>query len=456
MQPILITNTQVVSLDHEVGTIPSADILVVDGRIAAIGPALEVGSVDAERIDGTGTIAIPGFVDTHRHTFQNLIRGDLASATMGDYFGSVLLGLAPAFEADDMYAGTLIGSYEALNSGVTTIVDWANAMNTPAHADAAIAALQESGIRAVFAYGPPSSFEYYVQSVLPHPEDARRVATQYFSAPDQLLTYALALRGPLGLSPEINSHDFALARELAARITVHVGTRIPGLPFGDVRMLHDTAVLGPDVTVVHGNETDDEELDWLAEAGSTVSIAPYVEMVMGHGNPPTNRLLDHGLAPSLSMDVACAVPGDMFTQMRAALAQSRNAQLPLIREEFFAPDRSPEEVLRFATVNGAVACGLDSRIGTLTVGKDADIVLIRSDAINTIPGDDPFFTVVTAADTSNVDTVLVRGNVVKRDGRLVGVDMPRLRKLGNEGRERVHAAAGAAARAAAVGAGASR
>jgi 5-methylthioadenosine/S-adenosylhomocysteine deaminase len=444
MTSVLITNTHVVSLDPEIGTIPSADVLVVDGRIAAIAPDLGAAVGDAERIDGTGTIAIPGFVDTHRHTFQNLIRGDLASATMGDYFGQVLLGLAPAFGADDVYAGTLIGAYEALNSGVTTIVDWANVMNTPDHADASISALGESGIRAMFGYGPPSLFEYYVQSTVTHPEDARRVAEKYFSSTDQLLTYALALRGPQGLAPELNTYDFAFARELGARITVHAGVRLPGMPFGDVRMLHDTGVLGPDVTVVHGNESDDEELDQLAAAGATVSVAPYVEMVMGHGNPPTNRLLAHGLAPSLSMDVACAVPGDMFTQMRTALAQSRNAQLSPVREDFFAPDRTPEEVLRFATVNGAVACGLDATIGTLTVGKDADIVLIRSDAINTIPGDDPFFTVVTAADTSNVDTVLVRGSVVKRHGRLVGVDMARLRTLGSEGRQRVHATAAAA------------
>ena len=444
MSQTLITNTHVVSMDPQIGTIPVADILVVDGKITAIGPNLEM--ADGERIDGTGTIAIPGFVDTHRHTFQTVIRGKLSAATMGDYFGQVLLGLAPAFGAEDMYVGNLIGSYEALNAGVTTIVDWANAMNTPEHADAAIAGLTEAGIRSMFAHGPASSMEYYVNSVLPHPEDARRVKEQYFSSDDQLLTLALALRGPLSIDDEINNADFRFARDLDARITIHVGTRIPGQAHGEVRILHRTGLLGPDITVVHANETDDEELDWLAEAGGTVSVAPYVEMVMGHGNPPTNRLLKHGLAPSLSMDVACAVPGDMFSQMRAALTQSRNDQLPVSPLEPFAPDRTPEEILRFATINGAVACGLDAKIGSLTIGKDADVVLIRSDAINTIPGDDPFATVVVAADTSNVDTVLVRGVVVKRGGALVGVDMPRLRNLGQQARQRVLQKAAAAAK----------
>lgn len=449
MDKILITDAHVVSLDPDVGTLPRADVLIIDGRIAQIGTDLE--GVDAEHIDGTGTIAVPGFVDTHRHTFQAAIRGGHAAATLSDYFGRVLLGLATAFSPEDMYAGNLIGAYEALNSGVTTIVDWCNAVNTPAHADAAVAALQETGIRAVFAYGPPSTFDYYLQATMTNPEDARRVAQQYFSSTDQLLTFALALRGPIGLAPEVNKYDFDLARELGARITVHAGMRLPGIPNGEVRLLHEAGLLGSDLTIVHANETDDEELDWLAEAGATVSVAPYVEMIMGHGQPPTNRLLAHGLQPSLSMDVAVAVPGDMFTQMRTALAQSRHDQLPGSPADLFTPDRTTEDILRFATVNGAVACGLDDRIGTLTVGKDADVVLIRSDAINTMPGDDPYATVVTAADTSNVDTVLVRGQVVKRHGVLTGADLPRLRRLGIEARDRVRARAAAQGPAALAG-----
>ena len=448
MGNLLITDTDVVSLDPAVGVVAGVDVLVVDGRIAAIAANLDApGTIDAERIDGSGTVAIPGFVDTHRHTWQTVIRGKLACGTLGDYFGGVLLGLGPAFGPDDVYAGNVIGAYEALNAGVTTIVDWCNATTTPAHADAAVAGLTDAGIRAVFAYGTPGGFEWIANSALGHPADAARARAEHFSSPDQLLTFALALRGPVGLDPVINKADFDLARELDARITVHAGMRVPGLPNGEVRLLHEAGLLGPDVTVVHANETTDEELDMLAASGGTVSVAPYVEMVMGHGVPPTNRLLAHGLRPSLSMDVACAVPGDMFTQMRVALAQSRGAQLPASAAEAFAPDRTLEDVLRFATVDGAAACGLADRIGTLSVGKEADIVLIRSDAINTMPGgDDPVATVVAAADTSNVDTVIVRGTVVKRDGRLLGVDLPRLRLLGQQARDRVVAAAAHAGR----------
>lgn len=450
MDRLLITHTAVVSLDPAVGTLPDADILITDGRIAAIGPDLQVD--DAERIDGSGTVAIPGFVDTHRHTYQTVIRGMMASGTLGDYFGTVLLGLSPRFTSEDMFAGNLLGSYEALNAGVTTVVDWCNSATTPEHADAAIAGLQEAGIRAMFAYGTGSGMEWLANSRLTHPADAKRAKEAYCSSTDQLLTFALALRGPIGLDPLINKADFDLARELDSRITVHAGMRLPGIPNGEVRLLHAEGLLGSDLTIVHGNETDDEELDWLAEAGATVSVAAYVELVMGHGVPPTARLLAHGLRPSLSTDVACAVPGDMFTQMRTALAQGRGAQLPASPTEYFTPTVNAEEVLRFATIDGAAACGLEDRIGTLTVGKEADIVLIRSDSINTIPCDDPVAIVVTAADTSNVDTVLVRGRVVKRNGRLVDVDMTRLRRLGQEARDRVTAAPAAAPNASPGGA----
>ena len=438
MNTLVVTDAHVVSLDASIGSIPSCDILVVDGRIAAVETGLAKKSPEAERVDGSGTIALPGFVDTHRHLWETVIRGALASGSLGDYFGAVILGCGPNFGPDDMYAGGLIGAYEALNAGVTTVVDWCNNTLSPDHADAAVKALQDSGIRAMFAYGTPTGAEWNINSKRTHPADVVRVKEEYFSSDDQLLTYALAVRGPILVGADTNADDFRLARELDARITVHAGMRLPGLPNGEVALLNGAGLLGPDLTIVHGNETSDAELTLLARHGSTVSVSPYVELVMGHGVPPTNRLLAHGLRPSLSMDVACTSPGDMFTQMRTALAHSRGAQLPASPQGEFRPQLTVDDVLRFATIDGAAACGLERRIGTLAVGKDADIILIRSDSINTLPAaDDPVAAVVAAADTSNVDTVLVRGRLVKQNGRLVGVDMPQLNRLGAEARNRV-------------------
>ncbi len=437
---LLIRGGFVLSLDETVGTRPVADVLVEDGRIAAIGN--DLGSVDAEVLDATGTIVMPGFVDTHRHTWQTSVRGVLPSCTLDGYLGTVIATLGPVYRSDDVYVSNLFGALEALNAGVTTLLDWSHCNNTPEHADAGIQGLRESGIRAVYAHGMPASGEYWFDSVLNHPEDARRVRSQHFSSDDDLLTFALALRGPGVSRPEVVAHDWQLARELDARISMHAGMRITGVHVQAVDELHQAGLLNAATTFIHLNTNTDAELGLIAQAGASASVAPYVEMLMGHGHPPIGRLLAQGVTPSLSIDVTASVPGDMFTQMRTALVQDRIAAFGDDPDVAFSPTLTHGDVLRFATIAGAAACGLEQRVGSLAPGKDADILLVRADAINTFPVVDPVATVVTSADTSNVDTVLVRGEFRKRDGVLVGVDMPRLRALVEQSRDHVLDAAG--------------
>lgn len=440
-QRLLISNGYVVPVDPQVGN-RRADVLVENGKITAIGTGLPTG--DAEVIDATGTVVIPGFVDTHRHTWQTAVRGLLPSCTLDEYIGVMIAKLGGIYRAEDVYVGNLIGSLEALNAGITTLVDWSHCNNTPEHADAAIRGLTEAGIRSMYAHGTPARLDYLADASKPHPEDARRVREQYFSSSDGLLTFALALRGP-GFGPaEVYEKDWQLARELDARITVHAGMRVTGLRTEPINDLQRSGLLGPDTTYVHVNELSEDEFKLVADSGGTVSIAPYVEMIMGHGHPPTSRSLAAGLAPALSVDVVSTVPGDMFTQMRTTLAQDRIQSFGDDPDVPFQATLTAEDVLQFATRNGAAACGLDHRTGTLTVGKDADIVLIRADSINTMPLVDPVSTVVTSADTSNVDTVIVGGEIRKRDGKLVGVDMARLRTLAENSRDWVIAEAGLA------------
>jgi cytosine/adenosine deaminase-related metal-dependent hydrolase len=420
-QRLLIRNGFVVSLDPRLGTQPGCDVLVQDGLIAAVGRGMEAG--DAEVIDASGTIVLPGFVDTHRHTWQANLRGVLPACTLDQYMASAMFRFGSVYRPEDILAGNMWGALEALNAGVTTLVDWSHCNNTPEHADAAIEALRASGIRAVYAYGAPSDPAYLMDNTVPHPQDARRVRSQHFAADDDLLTFALALRGPGLCLPEIVAHDWALARDLDARITVHAGMRFPGIHLEAIQELKAADLLGPDTTYVHLNTSTDAELKLIADSGGSASIAPYVEMVMGHGHPPIGRLLDYGITPSLSIDTTTTVPGDMFTQMRTALAQDRASKFSDDPSVPFASALSHEDVLRFATIAGAAACGLDDKIGTLTPGKQADIILVRADDVNTFPVIDPVGTVVVSADTSNVDTVLVRGKVRKRGGRLVGVDL---------------------------------
>jgi cytosine/adenosine deaminase-related metal-dependent hydrolase len=233
----------------------------------------------------------------------------------------------------------------------------------------------------------------------------------------------MAARQPGNSNFDVAKHDWELARELGIPISVHVGMRLHNLHYHPVKDMHDLGLMGPDICYIHMTDLTDEELDWIAETGGKASVAPYVEMLMGHGPPPTGKLLARGIRPSLSVDVVSSVPGEMFTQMRTALAYDRILCFTDTPDEPFAPTLTHADVLEFATIDGARACALDHRVGSLAPGKQADIVLLKTDVINTAPVLDPLATIVTFADTSNVDTVFVAGRAVKRGGQLVDVDV---------------------------------
>ena len=420
-QRLVIRNGFVVSMDPDVGNVPSSDVLVEEGKIVDIGRGLEVS--DAEQVDATGMIVMPGFVDTHRHTWQTPVRGVLPCCTLDHYFAVMLGSVGGHYRPEDVHIGNYAGALEALNGGVTTLLDWSHINNTPDHSDAAIQGLKDAGIRAVYAHGVPTGGEWWAFSELEHPEDIRRIRETYFSSDDGLVTLALAARAPGNSNFEVARHDWALARELGIRISVHVGMRLTSVHVHHVQNMQDLGLLGPDTTYIHCTDSTDEELDLIAETGGTASVAPYVEMLMGHGPPPTGRLLARGVRPSLSVDVVSSVPGEMFTQMRTALVQERILAHTDTPDEAFAPTLTHRDVLEFATIDGARSCALGDKVGSLTPGKQADIVLLKVDAINTAPMVDPVATVVIFADTSNVDSVFVAGRAVKRGGQLVDVDL---------------------------------
>jgi cytosine/adenosine deaminase-related metal-dependent hydrolase len=419
-------------MDPTIGDVFDGDVLVEDGRIAAVGQSIDAG--DAELIDTTGCIVMPGFIDSHRHTWETVIRGIAPDVSLAGYFEIVLDQLAPAYRPEDVYAGNYLGALEAIDAGITTLLDWSHISNTPAHADEAIRGLQDARLRAVYCYGNPNTSlaDWWYTSELEAPEDIRRVRGQYFSSDDGLITLAMGTRGPGFCTPEVVKHDWELARDIGAPISVHVGMGPHAGRFSMVSQLDDLGLLGPDTTYIHCNYLSDDEFRLIAETGGKISIAPSVEMVMGHGTPPTAKALAHGLRPSLSIDVVTTVPGDMFTQMRFMFASDRL----LSHEAAFAAGNEEEprlltsrEVLEFATIEGARVCGLQDRTGSLTPGKRADLVVIRCDHTNTYPVIDPVSTVVHQADTRNVDTVMIDGRIVKRDGRLVDADLRRARDL---------------------------
>jgi cytosine/adenosine deaminase-related metal-dependent hydrolase len=428
----LLRGGHVLTMDAAIGDVFGGDVLIEDDRIAAVGPSLGVS--DTEIIDASSCIVMPGFIDSHRHTWETVIRGIAPDVTLAGYFTVVLDQLAPAYRPEDVYAGNYLGALEAIDAGVTTLLDWSHINNTPEHSDEAVRALRDAALRAVYCYGNPNTSlaDWWFNSTLESPEDIRRVRSQYFSSDEGLITLAMGTRGPGFCTPEVVRHDWALARDLDVPISVHVGMGPVAGRFSMVTQLHELGLLGADTTYIHCNYLSDDEFALIAATGGKVSIAPTVEMIMGHGVPPTGKALAHGLRPSLSIDVVTTVPGDMFTQMRFLFATERM----LVNEAAFAAGNveepvllSARDVLEFATIEGARVCGLEDRTGSLTPGKKADVLLLRFDDTNTFPLIDPVSTVVLQADTRNIDTVFVDGKILKRRGRLERGDLARARDL---------------------------
>jgi len=433
----LIRGGHVLTVDPALGDLPNGDVLIEDDRIVAVQPEI---SADAEVVDATGFIVIPGFIDSHRHTWEAAIRGVAPNATLDDYFVEILDTFAPHYRPEDVYNSNLAGALECLNAGITTLVDWSHINNTPEHPDAGIRGLQETGIRAQYAYGSANTSlaDYWFESKIAIPgDDVRRVRDTYFSSDQGLLTMALATRGPGFCQDDVVRSEWALARELGLPMTVHVGMgRLAGR-FGMIKLLDNLGLLGPDTTYVHCCYFSEEEWRLVADSGGTVSIAPQVELQMGHGWPPVMKAVEYGLRPGFSIDVVTTVPGDMFTQIRAAFGAERartNAIAWQANEPVPPTMLTAKQMLEMATINGAHVAGLEGRTGSLIPGKKADIVLLDARSLNMVPVIDAAAAVTLCADVSNVDTVFVDGVVRKRGGKLVA-DTERARQLVESSRD---------------------
>jgi 5-methylthioadenosine/S-adenosylhomocysteine deaminase len=422
----LLKGGTVLSLDPAIGDLTDGDVLIEGDRIVEVGHGLTNG--DAEVIDASGMIVMPGFVDTHRHIWEGVLRSigtDVPLEGRTSYISFVLHKLAPAFRPEDAYAGNLVSALGAIDAGVTTLLDWSHIQGSPAHTDAVIQALKDSGLRAVFAYG----FPWWGKWEERQPSWFVRAATEHFSTQDQLLTLALAAPGPEFTDFEVTRDHWKLARETGARITTHVGVGTYGQD-GKLQEMGEAGLLGSDTTYIHCTTLNDTEIQMIVDSGGTVSLASPVEMMMGHGMPPIQKFLDRGLRPSLSIDVETNVPADMFNQMRSVLTLQR-----ALAAAEGKPPVSTREVLEFATIEGARANGLDGKIGSLTPGKQADLILLRTDRMNVTPLNDPVTAVVSGMDTGNVDTVLIAGRVMKRAGRLLHVDWDAVKRMAVESRD---------------------
>lgn len=420
-QRTLVKGGTVLTLDPRLGDLRGADLLIEGERIAAVGMNLEAGG--AEVIDARNCIVVPGFVDTHRHMWQGLLRNVLPDGSLADYLRIVLGQYGVVMRPDDVYVGNLVSALGALDAGVTTILDWSHIQNTPEHTDAAIAALRASGIRAVFGYGGPQvGKRWWQDNSHRYPDDIRRLKSGPFASSDQLLTLALAATGPTFGTQEVAAREWAMAREVGVRLTTHLGV---GNSRGTLEPLGRAGLLNVPATYIHCNNLSETEWAMIRDTGGTVSVASQIEMNMGHGIPATQAALEHGVRPSLSVDVETSVPGDFFTQMRSTMLVQRGLSFERTRlgEKNVLAPMTARMALEFATLEGARANGLLDKVGSLTPGKQADLLLLRTDRINVLPVNDPCGAIVQGMDTSNVDSVFVAGKAMKRSGRLVGVDV---------------------------------
>jgi cytosine/adenosine deaminase-related metal-dependent hydrolase len=435
----LIKGGHVISMDTGVGT-GHFDVLVEDDRIVEVGAGLDAD--DAELIVASGCIVIPGLVNAHMHTWQTALRGLAANWTLPQYFRSVHAGLATLFTPDDLYIGTLVGALNQLNSGTTTLGDWCHNNPTPAHTDRALDGLLESGIRSVFFHGSPKPVPKPGQkhfSEIPHPRsEVERLLGNRLGNRNSLVTLGMAILGPHYSTYDVAVHDFKLARELELVASMHCAGLEAKTPDGWER-LAEAGLLGSNNNIVHGNNLSDAQLRMMLDRGVTFSLTPETEMTQGHGHSITGRLREAGHAPSLGTDLESIISGDMFSAARMALASQRaldNAESRKTHGQLPSTSTvSCDDALSWITIHGARALGLEDRVGSLTPGKQADVVLIRADTLNMRPLHDPVASVVMQASLANVDTVLVAGQVRKRGGPLLFPSLDeRLAELGESGR----------------------
>jgi 5-methylthioadenosine/S-adenosylhomocysteine deaminase len=438
MTGILLAGGCVLTLGARSSNLSRGDVLIEDGTVAEVGPAIR--ARDADVVDASDTIVMPGFVDTHRHAWTSLFR-NLGDRDPRTAVPVPAWAVADHYGADDVYAATLVGLLGAAEAGVTTVVDWSHLSPEGGLAEAALRAHADSGLRTVFAHAGPSG---------PRSAALAEVVARLREAAGPLTSIAV---GSILDTNDLDAlaEEWAAARDLGVRIHAHAPSE--DAPAGHLARVAERGLLGDDVTLVHHTAMGTADLDAVAASGAAISLAPCSEMAAGRGSPPIQQLIDRDVRPGLGVDDERVAPGDLFAQMRATISVQHATVFDrkLAGKAGLPKLMSTRDVIRFATGDGARAAGLRGVTGSIEPGMQADLILLRTDRPNIFPINDPIGAVVWGMDTSNVDRVMVAGRVVMRDGAL-DADLDRARALAVEARERVGAAAGLLSAGAAGGA----
>jgi 5-methylthioadenosine/S-adenosylhomocysteine deaminase len=409
----VVRNAYLVTMDAKLGDIPRGDVHVRNGALVAVGPNLT--APGADELDGINRIALPGFVDTHFHLWGSFARGIVDDGDF-DCF-PVMSRIGPVMTPEDAYNSAKLGIAEALYSGLTTIHDWSHNIISGAYADADLRALQDTGIRARFSYGYSRNLQQ-ARSQTADLVDMARVKREWFGASnDGLLTMGFASRGPGDTPREVYRKEWEHARSLALPITQHAGRSLQEIKkFRRIEILYRDKLLGPDVQLIHTYNASPEERQMIAETKTHVSIAPFTASRLASGLPYLGDLLGKGVQCSLSVDTT-TVGGnaDMFGIMRLMLQLNHLRSMNVLEVQ-------PRRILELATIDGAKDLGITDRVGSLTPGKRADFILVRTNDLNVAPFVNPVLLLVQQAQPTNVDTVVVDSRILKHKGELLALD----------------------------------
>ncbi len=416
-------------MDEKIGDIGCGDILVENDTILQVGENISA-PAGTEIIDAAGMIVMPGLVNAHIHTWMTGLRSLGGNWAGWDFFRTVHKNLGTRYTPRDNYLSSLVGTLNQLNSGATTIFDWCHNNKTPEHSDASIDALFDSGIRAVFGHGTvkPKQKEGEPHfSEIPHPRsELLRLRKGRLSDEKGLVTLAACILGSDYATKEVTLTDFRMVKELDILSSAHIWGRDDRRVKEGYHLLAKEGLLGPKHNLVHGNLLDDAELKVIVDSGVSVTSSATVELASRGAEPLIRRVLALGGFPSIGSDIEVSVAGDMFHVMRYALQTTRlfsnlerqaNGLPPSEKAEFFSRD-----ALKWATINNAKALCMEDRIGSLTPGKQADIIMLNSKDLNLFPVLQPTESVVFNAYPSNVDSVWVAGKKVKENGKLLFSD----------------------------------
>lgn len=440
----VIRGGHIITMDDQFGDLPNGAVLVEGDRVTAIAAnAEDLDASDAEVIDAGGGIVLPGMIDSHRHMFMALFPGVSADESLLQFLSNTYDRHRNLMEPEDIYIATLVGAIEAMSAGVTTVLDCCEAVGTPQHADAAVRALRESGIRGLYGYGTnpidyqgrSQGFEDFEGGL----KDAERLFIESFrDHEDDIIQMALMMAASGTIPFEQSVAEIKLAEKLGILSASHSGSIKNTIFLKGLREMHDHGYLRRGHVHIHCCGMSDEEWGLIVESGGKVTIAPETEMQMGMGFPPFRAAIDRGLKPGISTDIVNVGSADLFSQMRIGLQMQR----ALDHEEFhkgggvpLTVDLGVYEALKWATCNNASVLGLSEKVGTISVGKKADIIILANKGL--AASCYPAGTAVLQSGAADVDTVMVNGILRKRDGRIIGHDLEAIREKARRAANRI-------------------